>query len=558
MPAVHFQFGSRLAAAFTALILFLCPALIFAQTRATAVPPADADYREPEGGYAETENDFEGYLDIGGPKIHVFPIFDLTDKEQSRIFYRDAARIESVFSGMAQLVSVFWNQEFYHTDEEWFFNLPPNLTTVNSSDFIVNQLRIENNAYSPDYNVFSEAIEFLKKKKVGEKDAVFIFWSGHGVVQNGRHYLMQANGKSIPRQEMLDAAKGCGARLTVLITDSCASLKLSGRATSRKFPESAPAAAGVPPLFEELFFNYRGVLNVNSCSEGERAYSYDIRGIEHTDEDGRRHIDYDPSGGCFSLALTGETVGYYPFYRQLINVVNKNAPSTFPSSDDTLDPQYTPFGAFPLFCGERKSWREMLDYTQSVTNVIFHNIPNYKNLNQRDQHIAVFETPTRITATPKPLFSKTIPPKYLGGDVDDYDKLAWSKESIYSPEVGDEILEINGIPIYEDDYMEIDFGPSEGGEPDYDDYPDDEEEEEDMGEVKRNRVYTLVKDSPDVVVIKFKDRKSGKNYYFRTKLGPKGSVSRLGLTPALDKKGAVVVGSIVRGSSAQKGQFAWE
>ena len=349
------------AAAFAALILVLYSQSLFAQSETAAVPPAvPASEIAPE---AEPE--------IGGPKIYVLTLFDVTDEEQSAIFFADAGRIRGIFHN-AYGVSVFWDRDIYesHFDgptgdapvpNEWSGPLDGSEEESASSLFNepdeqelrkaeIRRIRSRLGAEDPDFSIFDKAAALLRSRRVKPDDALFIFWSGHGSIENGRHYLRQANGKSIPRQELLDAAKGCGARLTVLITDSCASLKLSGRATSRKFPESAPAAAGVPPLFEELFFNYRGVLNVNSCSEGERAYSYDIRGIEHTDEDGRRHIDYDPSGGCFSLALTGETVGYYPFYRQLINVVNKNAPSTFPSSDDTLDPQYTPFGAFPLFC----------------------------------------------------------------------------------------------------------------------------------------------------------------------------------------------------------------
>ncbi|MBQ1864801.1 MAG: hypothetical protein II150_09505 [Thermoguttaceae bacterium] len=550
------------------ILAFLSPGWSYAQPGGFAANPPVVSDSEDDGdsdwadslALDEEDDDFEYEEppEVGGPKIYVLALFDITDEQQGKIFYEDAHNIERVFrEDSTERITVFWGGDVYPQDDEWYADEADDGSRT-FRELYLDQLRLSVDADSSEYDVFSTAIDFLKKQRVNPTDALFVYWSGHGTVRNGKYYLQQANGKERPRQDLLDAARGCGARLTVFITDSCASFEQSRLDSAKLIGPSAPIIMSVPPLIEELFFNYRGVLDVNSSSENEKAYSYNIRGATVTFEDGSKQVLDAPSGGCFTLGLTGSTAGTYPFYRQLANVLKKQTPLGSDPMFSHGDFRGAPFGAFSVFSKERKSWRDVLLYSQNVANIIFRNMPDYETLNQQEQHIRLFSEPTRITDTPKPLFSMTYPLTYLGGDVDDYDKLAWSKESIYSPEVGDEILEINGIPIYEDDFMEIDSVPGEGGEPDYDDYPDDEEEEEDMGEVKRNRVYTLVKDSPDVAVIKFKDRKSGKNYYFRTKLGPKGSVSRLGLTPALDKKGAVVVGSIVRGSSAQKGQFAWE
>ena len=530
MPAVQFEFGSRFAAAFAALVLVLCPALAFAQTEIPAEPEAGR-YEEPK---------------LGGPKIYVLSLFDLTDQEQSRVFYEDAQRIAWAFSEITCPAAVLWDAEFYKKDE-WSVlqdGSEPQTKSLSWAELAVSRMRTDNDAYQPDYSIFTEAVEFLKKKKVGEKDAVFIYWSGHGFFQNGKHYLQQANGKSIPRQELLDAAKECGARLTVFITDSCASIRFSGRAGARDPPAYAPCApAGqVPPLYEELFFNHRGVLDVNSSSEGERAYSYDIKGLESINPDGSRIITNDPSGGCFSLALTGGTVGLYPFHRQMLSLVRQYDPSLNAVADDmTYD---LPFGAFKVLSGERKSWSETLGYAQKATNIIFHNLPNYRNLRQRDQHIAIFELPSRITATPKPLFSATFPPVFLGGDVDDYDKLPWTPQAIYRPEQGDQILEINGTPVNGSEPLQFDYdGPYQVG---------------DIASAKKNRVYALIKTSADTAVLKLKDHKTGKNYYFRTKLNPKGSGTRFGLYPEIDAEGNLVAGATVPGSPATRGQFAWE
>ena len=206
--------------------------------------------------------------------------------------------------------------------------------------------------------------------------------------------------------------------------------------------------------------------------------------------------------------------------------------------DSDLD--YYAFGAFDVFAEERKSWREILDYAQTLTNVVFHNIPQYGDLNQKDQHIRIFQEPTRIAESPKPLFTMW-PVVYLGGDVDDYDKLPWSPQSNFCPEKNDVILEINGIPVNGDDFINLDYRNHFDG---------------DIKNAKKKRVDTLVKDSPDLLVMRLKDRKTNKNYYFRAKLLPKGSASRLGLNPGIDEDGNLVVESVEPDSPAQKGQFA--
>ena len=80
----------------------------------------------------------------------------------------------------------------------------------------------------------------------------------------------------------------------------------------------------------------------------------------------------------------------------------------------------------------------------------------------------------------------------------------------------------------------------------------------DINEAKKGRVYTMIRESSETAVLKLKDVKSGRNYYYRTKLLSFENESRIGITPAIDAEGNLTVGSVVPGSPATRGQFAWE
>ena len=542
------------AAALAALILLLSSQSLFAQAEPAAVPVAvPAPEIEPE---AEPE--------IGGPKIYVLTLFDVTDEEQSAIFFADAGRIRGIFHN-AYGVSVFWDRDIYesHFDgptgdapvpNEWSGALDgseeetaPSLFDAPDEQELrkaeIRRIRRRLGAEDPDFSIFDKAAALLRSRRVKPDDALFIFWSGHGAIENGRHYLRQANGKSIPRQELLDAAKGCGARLTVLITDSCASLRLSGKSdyvTDRIPCAAAPIA--VEPLFEELFFNYRGTLDVNSSSEGERAYSFFQPSATARVNDFEFKTQ-DVSGGCFSLGLASEAAVWYPFHGELINAVKAHNRRYVDKYAKEIDEDFLSFGAFDVFVDERRSWRDVLNYAQTVANIVFRRLPYYNRLNQRGQHIKIFEEPTRITENPKYLFSKDIPTRFLGGPVDCYDKLPWTPQAIYMPLPGDVVLEINGIPVNDSELTPMDYEAGYSG---------------DINAAKKGRVYTMIRESSETAVLKLKDVKSGRNYYYRTKLLSFENESRIGITPAIDAEGNLTVGSVVPGSPATRGQFAWE
>lgn len=102
---------------------------------------------------------------------------------------------------------------------------------------------------------------YYQKLSVQSNDAVFCFFAGHGAVEGGDHVIMMTDGAKLRRADLLAAMKKKGARLTVLVTDSCAREETQTR---------APVYELVKPdrveLCRYLFFRHTGVVDVNSSS----------------------------------------------------------------------------------------------------------------------------------------------------------------------------------------------------------------------------------------------------------------------------------------------------
>ena len=100
----------------------------------------------------------------------------------------------------------------------------------------------------------------------GGDDAFVFFWIGHGAHDNRGHYLDMPGRGTLPRREIVAAIQAKRPRLAVVITDSC-NIFLPGGPPFGAFKVISPRR--VSPLFEELFFRHRGLVNVNSSTEGQ-------------------------------------------------------------------------------------------------------------------------------------------------------------------------------------------------------------------------------------------------------------------------------------------------
>lgn len=146
-------------------------------------------------------------------------------------------------------------------------------------------LRLESDAKSDPKQLLAAVAD----AKVNANDTLLFFYTGHGSVDDQGHYLALAQGK-LYRKRLLEALSAKGARLTVLITDSC-----NSRSDGYMFIAPAYQSANPPvptELFQSLFLQPKGVVDINSCSPGESAFFTPLGGPLHE------------TGSVFTKALT--------------------------------------------------------------------------------------------------------------------------------------------------------------------------------------------------------------------------------------------------------------
>lgn len=111
--------------------------------------------------------------------------------------------------------------------------------------------------------------EFIQDVRVAANDTLLFYFSGHGGNDDRGQYLAFAGGR-LYRDELRALLKQKGARLTVIITDCC-NQRLDGEDFAAPSMDMEPPPA-VTPLFRSLFFEPRGLVDINSSSPGEAAF----------------------------------------------------------------------------------------------------------------------------------------------------------------------------------------------------------------------------------------------------------------------------------------------
>lgn len=110
--------------------------------------------------------------------------------------------------------------------------------------------------------------------------ALLFVYSGHGAIGgDGEHYLTFTHGGNLGRSRLREVMEGTGANLQVILTDCCGSVA----------PFDAPRRQ-VPAewaMFEQLFFETGGMVDVLSCEMGAESFGN------------------DRVGGMFTRACTG-------------------------------------------------------------------------------------------------------------------------------------------------------------------------------------------------------------------------------------------------------------
>ncbi|HEX4415061.1 MAG TPA: EF-hand domain-containing protein [Lacipirellulaceae bacterium] len=162
----------------------------------------------------------------------------------------------------------------------------------------------------------SQLFQKIAGVNVKENTTLFCYCKLHGEVDQNGEALLYLDGweEPIKRTELEDHLKARGARLTILVTDSCSAAaipqpKFFGAAAQTKFPLQ---------LFLDLFVNSKGFVSTNSSSstvDGQNVYE-------------RAWMDAD--GALFTRAFCGFFEERHPdAIKDLYEKIDKNHNSRF-------------------------------------------------------------------------------------------------------------------------------------------------------------------------------------------------------------------------------------
>jgi hypothetical protein len=331
-------------------------------------------------------------------------------------------------------------------------------------------------------------LEAIERCPAGPRDTIFVYYSGHGAHDSKGHFLVMPDGTArLYRDQILSKLEQKKPRLAVLMTDSCSTQAPVGIGAGTSAMFMAPDR--ISPLFDNLFLKSRGVVDLNSSSEGEIA----IGAI---------------GGGLLTLAFAymGNQPDFkpYPGPRGQPNVIPVNPPSNaaIPAVDHSaamqdyfgvllehglhgnFDPNLPPFGVLFANANQRLDWRGVTSLLARKIDVLFKSIAPRGWDTGQDRQLTQTLRIYRI-ADLDPAAVVEVPGRAA--------EARWSRP-IYRPEIGDRIIEINDRPI--------------GGTQDY---------------------VLAVKTSPTVMTFLLWEAKSGNTYRMRTRLNPPQADSRFGV-----------------------------
>ena len=366
----------------------------------------------------------------------------------------------------------------------------------------------------------------------GPNDTIIVFYTGHGAHDENGHFLMMPDGENrLYRKTILERIGKKGPRLAVLITDSCNLQVPAGMGP-------APSARLMPaermsPLFETLFIRSKGVVDINSSSEGE--------------------VSVGAIGGgllTLSLAYMGNQPNFksYPgFTRPERSSFEGKTDAKIPSVDHSMamgeffgslsehgmhgnfDPNQPPFGIMFAYRDKNLNW-------EAVRGLLLTKIATlYKTIAPKgwdtDEGKQMTQTP-RFYTMPKTEggISRVTPsdePRRDGQSQNQgqptnrgQTQMQWSRP-VYAPEVGDCIVEINGRPVR-----------------------------------NLNDYIREVKGSPPMMTFVLWEARSGKKFLMRTQLNPPDADSRLGLRAQNASERGVRIIHVMRGYPGSRCQLA--
>ena len=168
----------------------------------------------------------------------------------------------------------------------------------------------------------------IRAVPIDSDDVLVFFYSGHGAfdTNENEHLIALTNGDLIRRSDLLEVIHSREAKLDVLITNSCSNFV--------KFDVNSPSPNGVQrlkPLFHELFFKPRGLVNISATMPGELAVTSD-------------------AGSAFYRGFTGTLydADRRVSWAQVIYETNKNAKNDRFYKNNNIELKQTAYAVSPL------------------------------------------------------------------------------------------------------------------------------------------------------------------------------------------------------------------
>lgn len=216
-----------------------------------------------------------------------------------------------------------------------------------------------------------QLLNSIQRMPVSSEDVLVVYIFSHGQYDDRGHYFVDTRNKSpIYRDDLIAAIERKGARFRALISDSCNMYLPTGKIDRVYVAPSFAPAERLSPLFVQLFFGHKGLLDVNSSSKDESALC--IPGL----------------GGLFSMTLS------LPYDDKMLDDLYEaeiQKGSRLGKTLKTID--FLP-GIFFSASDQSRSWDEVLNYSQNQLNSTF--MPLYQSLNL-SQKIARYSMPTKAS-----------------------------------------------------------------------------------------------------------------------------------------------------------------
>ena len=255
----------------------------------------------------------------------------------------------------------------------------------------------------------NDILNTIRSVNVAPDDCLFFFFSGHGAYDSvSGQYFQLANGDRPFRSEVLEAMKRKNARLSVLVTDCCN--KQQDIPTLRPKPPGGVlmGTKGSRPLFEKLFFEAKGVVDITAAEKDSFGFIY-------------------PSSALYENGINKGSVFTWIFCKMLIA-----------ERDST------------------KNWQQMFEIVKKATN------EDFQRLNMQDKQKELIPYAAALADDYRPSSVTGNKPRF-GVRAEEMSDRAGVRvtEVIYdSPgessglRLGDIIIEINGNPVRnEQDYI---------------------------------------------------------------------------------------------------------